>query len=79
MACFQRVEELQFHKTFCLEQLIVFHLPSIKFLEVGLAPRKLAAWLCCGIIGRSVVLQELIHCLKSLIVLIENLQILNRR
>jgi hypothetical protein len=42
MACFQRVEELQFHKTFCLEQLIVSHLPSINFLEVGLTPRQLA-------------------------------------
>jgi hypothetical protein len=31
MACFQRVEELQFHKSFCLQQLIVFHLPSINF------------------------------------------------
>jgi hypothetical protein len=40
MACFQRVEELQFRKTFCLQQLIVFHLPSINFLEVGLTPRN---------------------------------------
>jgi hypothetical protein len=83
MACFQDVEEMQFHKNLCLEQLIAFSLlPSIflggRTFSPDLLSRRLTAGLGRGVIGRSVVLQELIHGLQGLIVLVEDLQILNR-